>query len=103
MESISEMYCLERHHACRADRSRWPSQVDLQRETNVAASKHLRQSNPRHRYPYHPKKYRTVCWPAQAGSLVWRVGYELHIVVPTVPQAEAAIPSTFAVQGAVDL
>ncbi|MGZ6366587.1 MAG: hypothetical protein ACXWPS_11530 [Ktedonobacteraceae bacterium] len=75
------MYCLERHRAARIERTRWPSQVDLQRETkggqygmhsqsiqvvcqqflaNVETIKHLRQSNPRHRYPYHPKRYMTV-------------------------------------------
>ncbi len=150
------MYCLERHRVARAERTRWPSQVDLQRETkggkfalhsqsiqlvcqqflaNVETIKHLRLSNSRHRYPYHPKQYMTVKWPAQAisregrrlilpmgrgrpslsfhlpdlpeqigaVSLVWRGGYELHIVVPTVPEAEAAIPRTSQVQGAVDL
>ena len=150
------MYCLERHHAARVERTRWPSQVDLQRETrggqyglhsqsiqmvcqqflaNVATIKHLHQSNPRHRYPYHPKRYMTVKWPAQAisrrgkrlilpmgrgrkslsfqvpnlppeigaVSLVWRGGYELHIVVPTVPRTTAALPADFPVQAAVDL
>jgi putative transposase len=150
------MYCLERHRAARAERTRWPSQVDLQRATkggqyalhsqsiqmvcqqflaNVETIKHLRLSNPRHRYPHHPKRYMTVKWPAQAisrqgkrlilpmgrgrksfsfhlpdlpeqigaVSLVWRGGYELHIVVPTVSEAEAAIPSDSPVQGTVDL
>ncbi|MGZ3628241.1 MAG: RNA-guided endonuclease InsQ/TnpB family protein [Ktedonobacteraceae bacterium] len=150
------MYCLERHRAARIERTRWPSQVDLQRETkggqygmhsqsiqvvcqqflaNVETIKHLRQSNPRHRYPYHPKRYMTVKWPAQAisrqgkrlilpmgrgrksfsfqvpdlpeqigaVSLVWCGGYELHIVVPSVPEAEAALPSGPPVQVAVDL
>jgi putative transposase len=150
------MYCLERHRACRAEHTRWPSQVDLQRETkggqfalhsqsiqlvcqqflaNVATIKHLRQRHPRHRYPYHRKRYRTVSWPAQAVchqgqrlilpmgrgrpsfsfhlpdlppeigavSLVWRGGYELHVVVPSLPEVEAALPSGSPVQGAVDL
>jgi putative transposase len=150
------MYCLQLHRAARAERTRWPSQVDLQRATkggqfalhsqsiqlvcqqflaNVQAIKRLRQSNPRHRYPYRPKKYMTVCWPAQAisrqgkqlilpmgrgrpslsfhvpdlppaigaVSLVWRGGYELHIVVPTVPEAQAAIPADCPVHAAVDL
>jgi putative transposase len=67
----------------------WPSRDDLQRETkggqfslhsqsiqmvchqflaNVETVNQLRPSNPRHRYPYHPKKYMTVEWPAQAVS-----------------------------------
>jgi putative transposase len=75
------MHCLERHRAARAERTRWPSQVDLQRATkggkfalhsqsiqlvcqqflaNVETIKRLRLSNPRHRYPYHPKQYMTV-------------------------------------------
>jgi putative transposase len=150
------MYCMERHRAARAERIRWPSRDDLQRETkggqfalhsqsiqlvcqqflaNVETIKQLRQCHPRHRYPYHPKRYRTVCWPAQAVSregkrlllpmgrgrpslslhvgdlppvigavsLVWRGGYELHIVVPAVPETQATIPSNSAVQAAVDL
>ena len=69
------MYCLERHRAARVERTRWPSQVDLQRATkggqyamhsqsiqlvcqqflaNVQTIKHLRLSNPRHRYPSTP-------------------------------------------------
>ncbi len=150
------MYCLERHRAARAERTRWPSQIDLQRETkgrqfalhsqsiqlvcqqflaNVKTIKHLHLRNPRHRYPYHPKKYMTVSWPAQAisrhgkrlilpmgrgrkslsfpipdlpeqvgaVSLVWRGGYELHIVVPNVPEAVATIPRDSSVQATVDL
>ena len=83
------MYCLERHRLARSERTRWPDRDDLQRETkggqfalhsqsiqlvcqqflaNVETIKQLRQTNPRHRYPYHPKKYRTVQWPAQAVS-----------------------------------
>jgi putative transposase len=84
------MYCLERHMAARTERSGWPNRDDLQRETkggqyalhsqsiqlvcqqflaNVETVKQLRPGNPRHRYPYHPKKYRTVSWPAQAVCL----------------------------------
>ncbi len=149
-------YCLERHQQARAERSRWPDRDDLQRETkggqyalhsqsvqlvcqqflaNVETIKQLRQSNPRHRYPYHPKKYRTVSWPAQAVgrcgkrlilpmgrgrkslsfhlpdlperigavSLVWRGGYELHLVVPAAPEGEGSAPAAPAVQAAVDL
>jgi putative transposase len=102
---------------------------------NIQTIKHLRLRNPRHRYPYHPKKYMTVRWPAQAisrqgkclilpmgrgcpsfsfhlpdlpeqigaVSLVWHGGYELHIVVPSVPVVDDAITSASAVGGAVDL
>jgi putative transposase len=81
------MYCLQRHRRARSERTRWPDRDDLQRETkggqfalhsqsiqlvcqqflaNVETIKRLRQTNPRHHYPYHPKRYRTVQWPAQA-------------------------------------
>ncbi len=81
------MYCLERHRLARSERTRWPDRDDLQRETkggqfalhsqsiqlvcqqflaNVETIKQLRQTNPRHRYPSHHKRYRTVQWPAQA-------------------------------------
>jgi putative transposase len=83
------MYCVGRHQTARAERTRWPDRDDLQRETkggqfalhsqsiqmvcqqflaNVQTIKQLRQSNPCHRYPYHPQKYMTVQWPAQAVS-----------------------------------
>jgi len=83
------MYCLERHRTARTERTRWPGRDDLQRETrggqfalhsqsiqlvcqqflaNVETIRQLRQRDPRHRYPYHPKKYMTVKWPAQAVS-----------------------------------
>jgi len=149
-------FCLERHRVARAERSGWPDRDDLQRETkggqfalhsqsiqmvcqqflaNVETIKQLRQGNPRHRYPYHPKKYRTVQWPAQAVchqgkrlilpmgrgrqsfsfhlpdlpehigavSLVWRGGYELHIVVPTPSEADVSAPAALVVQAAADL
>jgi putative transposase len=149
-------YCLERHQSARLARTRWPDRDDLQRETkggqfalhsqsiqlvcqqflaNVETIKQLRPGNPRHRYPYHPKKYRTVQWPAQAVcrcgkrlilpmgrgrksfsfhlpdlpeqigavSLVWRGGYELHLVVPVAPEAEDPARAATAVQAAVDL
>jgi hypothetical protein len=35
---------------------------------NVQDIKQLRQTDPQHRYPYHPKRYMTVQWPAQAVS-----------------------------------
>ncbi len=83
------MYCLGRHQTARSEQAHWPDRDDLQRETkggqyrlhsqsiqmvcqqflaNVETIKQLRQTNPRHRYPYHPKKYMTVHWPAQATS-----------------------------------
>jgi putative transposase len=83
------MYCMERHRVARLARTAWPDRDDLQCETkggqyrlhsqsiqmvcqqflaNVKTIKQLRPSNPRHRYPYHPKKYMTVHWPAQAIS-----------------------------------
>jgi putative transposase len=149
-------YCLERHQTARLARTHWPDRDDFQRETkggqyalhsqsiqlvcqqflaNVETIKHLRQGNPRHRYPYRPKKYRTVSWPAQAVSrcgkrlilpmgrgrksfsfhlpdlpeqigavsLVWSGGYELHLVVPTAPEAEVSVYAEQAVQAAVDL
>jgi putative transposase len=83
------LYCVGRHRAARSERVRWPSRDELQYETkggqfalhsqsiqmvcqqflaNVETIKQLRPGNPRHRYPYHPKKYMTVHWPAQAIS-----------------------------------
>jgi putative transposase len=83
------MYCVERHRAARAEHAPWPYRDDLQRETkggkfalhsqstqmvchqflaNVETIKQLRQTTPRHRYPYHPKKYMPVEWPAQTVS-----------------------------------
>ncbi len=83
------MYCVQRHRQARSARVPWPSRDDLQRETkggkyalhsqsiqmicqqflaNVQTIHQLRQRNPRHRYPHHPKKYLTVQWPAQAVS-----------------------------------
>src|SRR5438876_3734837 len=137
-------------------RTRWPDRDDLQREAksgqyalhstsiqmvcqqflaNVQTIKQLRQANRRHRYPHHPKKYRTVQWPALAVSrqgkrlilpmgrgrksfsfhlpdlpeqigavsLVWRGGYELHLVVPTAAEADDPAPAASAVQAAIDL
>ncbi len=81
------MYCVQRHQQARCERMRWPSRDDLQRETkgrqyalhsqsiqmvcqqflaNVQTIRQLRQTNARHRYPHHAKKYMTVEWPAQA-------------------------------------
>jgi len=82
-------YCVGRHQTARSERTRWPDRDDLQRETksgqfalhsqsiqmvcqqflaNVQTIKQLRQTNRRHRYPYHPKRYMTVQWPALAVS-----------------------------------
>jgi putative transposase len=81
------MDCVEWHRQARAEQTRWPNRDELQRRTkggkyalhsqstqmvcqqflaNVDTIKQLRQTNPRHRYPYRPKKYMTVDWPAQA-------------------------------------
>ncbi len=38
-----------------------------------------------------------------AVSLVWRGGYELHLVVPAAPEAEASAHAPPVVQAAVDL
>jgi putative transposase len=83
------MDCVQWHQQARAAYERWPDRDELQRRTrggkyalhsqstqmvcqqflaNVDTIKQLRQTNPRHRYPYHPKKYMTVHWPAQAVS-----------------------------------
>ena len=83
------MYCVERHRQARQEHSRWPVRKELQEETkggqyalhsqsiqmvthqflaNVESIAELRKADQRHRYPYHPKKYLTVDWPAQAVS-----------------------------------
>jgi putative transposase len=140
------MYCVGRHRAARAERTGWPDRDDLQQETkggqyalysqsiqmvchqflaNVETINQVRPSHPRHRYPYRPKKYMTVQWPAQAVcrqgkrlilpmgrgrksfsfhlpdlpeqigavSLVWKGGYELHVVVPAAFPAPVLTPS----------
>ncbi len=81
------MYCVQRHQQARANHLPWPGRRELQEETkggqyalhsqsiqmithqflaNVETIAKLRQTDKRHRYPYHPKKYLTVDWPAQA-------------------------------------
>ncbi len=81
------MYCVQRHQQARANHLPWPGRKELQEETkggqyalhsqsiqmithqflaNVETIAKLRQTDKRHRYPYHPKKYLTVDWPAQA-------------------------------------
>src|ERR1043166_7328588 len=83
------MYCVERHRQARAEHAQWPGRKQLQEETkgghyalhsqsvqmvthqflaNVETIAELRKTDKRHRYPYHPKKYMTVDWPAQAVS-----------------------------------
>jgi putative transposase len=80
-------YCVQRHQQARATHLPWPGRKELQEETkgrqyalhsqsiqmithqflaNVETIAKLRQTDKRHRYPYHPKKYLTVEWPAQA-------------------------------------
>jgi putative transposase len=125
-------YCLERHQRARSERTRWPDRDDLQRETkggqyalhsqsiqlvcqqflaNVETIKQLRHTNPRHRYPYHPKRYRTVQWPAQSVSRQGkrltlpmgrgRKSFSFHL--PTFPEAEVPAPASPGIQAAVDL
>lgn len=81
------MDCVQWHRQARAEQRPWPKRDELQRRTkggkyalhsqstqmvchqflaNVDTIQQVRQTNPRHRYPYHPKKYMTVEWPAQA-------------------------------------
>src|SRR6185437_3193567 len=81
------MYCVARHQQARAAHLPWPGRKELQEETkggqyalhsqsiqmithqflaNVETIAKLRQTDKRHRYPYHRKKYLTVEWPAQA-------------------------------------
>src|ERR1041384_240185 len=83
------MYCVERHRQARQEHAKWPGRKQLQEETkgghcalhsqsvqmvthqflaNVETIAELRKTDKRHRYPYHPKKYLTVDWPAQAVS-----------------------------------
>src|SRR5438876_10206766 len=79
--------CRELHQEARLGHQPWPDRQGLQRVTkggqfalhsqsiqmvchqflaNVETIQQVRKSNPRHRYPYHPKKYMNVEWPAQA-------------------------------------
>ena len=82
-------YCIERHRHARAAHLPWPGRKELQEETkggqyalhsqsiqmvthqflaNVETIAELRKTDKRHRYPYHPKTYLTVEWPAQSIS-----------------------------------
>jgi putative transposase len=81
------MYCMDRHCHARVAHVPWPGRKELQAETkggqyalhsqsiqmithqflaNVETISKLRQTDTRHRYPYHPKTYLTVDWPGQA-------------------------------------
>jgi putative transposase len=83
------MYCVDRHQQARAAHLPWPGRKELQEDTkgghyalhsqsiqmvthqflaNVETIAALRKTDKRHRYPYHPKQYLTVEWPAQAIS-----------------------------------
>jgi putative transposase len=83
------MFCVERHQQARTTHLPGPGRKELQEETkggrytlysqsiqmvthqflaNVETIAQLRHTDKRHRYPYHPKKYMTVEWPAQAVS-----------------------------------
>jgi putative transposase len=114
------MYCVVRHQHARLAHTPWPTRDDLQRETkggryalhsqsiqmvcqqflaNVETIKQLRQANPAHRYPHHPKKYMTVQWPAQAvsrvkGRLILPMGRgrrSLSFQVPALPEQIGAV------------
>src|SRR5215471_4319309 len=79
--------CRERHQAARLGHQPWPGRDALQQATkggqfalhsqsiqmvchqflaNVETTRQLRPTHPRMRYPYKPKQYMTVQWPAQA-------------------------------------
>ena len=83
------MFCVEQHRAARLAHQSWPGRKELQEATkggqyglhsqsiqmithqflaNVETIAKLRVTDKRHRYPYHPKTYLTVEWPAQAVS-----------------------------------
>jgi putative transposase len=106
------MYCVARHQQARANHLPWPSRKELQEETkggqyalhsqtiqmithqflaNVATTSTLRQTDKRQRYPYHPKKYLTVDWPAQA---IYRHGNTL-----IVPMGQGRTSFTFHLHG----
>ncbi len=133
--------CRELHQDARLGYLPWPGRDALQQATkggqfalhsqsiqmvchqflaNVETTRQLKPSHPRMRYPYKPKQYMAVQWPAQAVArqgkrlilpmgrgrkalcfrlplparigavtLVWRGGYELHVVVPVPASREA--------------
>ncbi len=79
--------CCERHQDARQRHQPWPDRDALQQATkggqfalhsqsiqmvchqflaNVETTRQLKPSHPRMRYPYKPKQYMTVQWPAQA-------------------------------------
>ena len=80
--------CCQLHKAARRSHSKWPRQTDLREATkgrfalhsqsiqsivqtflaNVDASRKLRRSNRKIKYPYKMKRFFAVMWPAQAVS-----------------------------------
>ncbi len=81
--------CCERHQDARLRHQPWPDRDALQQATkggqfalhsqsiqmichqllaNVETTRQLKPTHPRMRYPYKPKQYMTVQWPAQAVS-----------------------------------
>ena len=79
--------CCQRHQDARLQQRRWPDRDELQQTTkggqfalhsqsiqmvchqflaNVETTRQLKPTHPRMRYPYKPKQYMTVQWPAQA-------------------------------------
>jgi putative transposase len=79
--------CCQRHQDARLRHQPWPDRDELQQATkggqfalhsqsiqmlchqflaNVETTRQLKPSYPRMRYPYEPKQYMTVQWPAQA-------------------------------------
>jgi putative transposase len=81
--------CRQRHQDARLQQRPWPDRDELQQATkggqfalhsqsiqmvchqflaNVETTRQLKPTHPRMRYPYKPKQYMTVQWPAQAVS-----------------------------------
>ncbi len=80
------MFCVDQHRTARQAHQPWPGRHHSRKQTkggqyalhtqsvqmvihqflaNIDTIAKLRQTNPQHRYPYHPKKYLTVEWPAK--------------------------------------
>src|SRR5258708_12508520 len=81
--------CRQRHQDARLQQRPWPDRDELQQATkggqfalhsqsiqmichqllaNVETTRQLKPTHPRMRYPYKPKQYMTVQWPAQPVS-----------------------------------
>lgn len=80
--------CRDLHLAARQQHTRWPNRDELQQATkgqfalhsqsvqmichaflaNIEATRELRQTNPKIRYPYKDKRFYPLYWPAQAIS-----------------------------------